>query len=252
VFLLSTGRTGTRFLAGFFAEYGMDVAAHHTTRGTRVLNILNNLALLGLLPMSAADAWLARASIPGIMAEPRRWVECNPYYFNSIPALRRAFPQARFIFVTRHPRAFCESHIRWEHERMVSRIANQLVPFWGPVGYQEQLLGLLGNYRQRVRYYAKVWARRNAVILGHLADDADAIRLRFEDIFDAPDGLARLTTLLRELDIAPSRPIDADAVRTRVNQTDRTAAMFWDAHCDALVLRHCGAVMGRLGYALDA
>ena len=209
------------------------------------------MVALHLLPRNAADGWLAYNTVRRIHREQGRWVECNPYYFNSIPGLRRHFPQARFVFVTRNPRGFCESHIRWERQRINSRIANQLVPFWGPVSYHQQLLGLFGSYRQRVHYYAKVWTRRNAVILDHLSCDASAIRLRFEDVFDSPDGPARLTALLRELDIAQSHRVDEAVLRTPVNHTDRGDGAQWDEWCDGLVAQHCGSLMGRLGYSVD-
>lgn len=251
VFLLSTGRTGTRFLAEFFSTYGADVASHHTTSGTRRLNVLSNLAVLGLAPRRFADAWLSRTSIPAIGAEPRRWVECNPFYFDSVPRLRDWFPDARFVLVTRHPKGFCQSHIRWERQRPQSRVANQLVPFWAPVGYHEQLLGLLGHYRQRVRYYAKVWSRRNATILRHLEADPDAITLRFEDVFEAPDGAQRLAELLSTLEIEPLAPVDAAVLGRRVNQTAASgSAELWDASCDALLRRHCGPLMERFGYVV--
>lgn len=251
VFLVSTGRTGTKFFASFFARYGANVAAHHITHGTRRQNILNGMVALGIAPRAAADAWLARNTVRKIIAEPRRWVECNLYFFNSLHALRAYFPKARFVLVTRHPRSFCQSHIRWERQRVQSRIANQLVPFWSPVGYHEQLLGLVGDYHQRIRYYAKVWTARNAIIFMQLEEDATAIKLRFEDVFGAPHGVERLTELLRDLDIEPRRALDADALARKVNQTECRSADEWDPACDALIQRHCGDLMRRLGYAAD-
>jgi hypothetical protein len=251
VLLLSTGRTGTRFFAELFARYGADLCAHHTAPGTRVLNVLSNMAVLGLPSRWLAERWLARTTIAPIRAEPARWVECNPFYFGSISVLRAAFPAARFVFLVRHPRQFCESHIRWERQRLPSRVANQLVPFWGPVPYHEQLLGLLGRYPQRVRYYAKVWSRRNEVILSQLDGDPQAITLRFEDIFGTLDGARRLGELFEALGIQATAPIDDAMLGRRANQTRRDAREPWNERCDAIVETHCGALMRRFGYEAE-
>lgn len=251
IFLISTGRTGTKFFGSFFARHAAGVSSHHITPGTRRQNVLNNMAACGVVPQFVPDAWLAWNTLPRIRAEPLRWVECNLYYFNSLSALRTAFPAAQFVLVVRHPRQFCESHIRWERQRLLSRIANQLVPFWGPVGYHEQLLGLLGHYPQRVRYYAKVWTRRNEVILRQLDADERAITLRFEDVFNGEPGAERLAALFSALAIETTMPIDAGVLARRANETRRDGEPAWDARCDALIGRYCAPLMRRFGYELD-
>lgn len=250
VFLVSTGRTGTRSFARLFAEHGRDVTAHHTTSLTRPLNMLNNLAYLRLLPQGLADAWLKYVKAPSIRATPGRYVECNPYYFGNIPALRRLFPGTRFVFVTRHPRAFVVSHIRWERQRIASRIANQLLPFWGPVGYHEQLLGLRGDTGQRVRYYAKVWNRRNRVIAAATDGDRRARSLRFEDVFGAADGLERLRELFAWLDIPLQRELGPGALAHRLNRSAPELLADWEDRYDMVLQRECGAAMARFGYEI--
>jgi hypothetical protein len=210
------------------------------------------MSAVGLLPQGVADAWLKRNTVPRVRQEHRRWIECNLYYFNSLTALRQHFPDARFVHVIRHPKDFCQSHIRWERQRLQSRIANQLVPFWAPVGYHEQLLGLLGQDHQRVRYYAKVWARRNTVILRQLAADPTTITIRFEDIFESPQGAERLAGLLRDLGMQATTPVNATLLSRRVNETSATrGAPRWDSRCDSFLRRYCGALMERFGYILD-
>ena len=59
VFLVSTGRTGTKFLANFFAEYGRDVSAYHCPRGSRLVHVLANCYERRWLPRSSMH-WLWR------------------------------------------------------------------------------------------------------------------------------------------------------------------------------------------------
>lgn len=252
VFLVSTGRTGTKFFAALFRRHAVGVSAHHICPGTRRQNILNGMAALGLLPQQVADAWLAKNTVARIRSESLRWIECNLYYFNSIAALRRSFPESRFVHVSRHPRGFCESHIRWERQRLQSRIANQLIPFWAPVAYHEQLLGIFGSYHQRVRYYAQVWASRNRIMLDQLEGDDSAIFLRFEDVFGSTKGNLCLEGLFHSLDIELRQPITQGVLAQRQNQTMHQAdAAPWDDVCDRLIARHCSALMQRFGYSLD-
>jgi hypothetical protein len=247
IFLLSTGRTGTRFFANLISEYGVGVSAHHITPYTRPLNVLSNLACLGLLPQAVSDGWFRLVKAPGIAATPGRYLECNNYYFASAPAIRRIFPQSRILVLTRHPRDFALSQIRWERQRLSSRIANRLVPFWGPVWYWEQLQGWLGDDRQRVRYYARVWSRRNAALLATTESDGQAMRLRFEDVFADPGGAERLRALLDWLGLGLNRPLAPDALARRLNQTQPDPSICWQKDWDLLLEQECGELMRRLG-----
>ncbi|WP_200239809.1 sulfotransferase [Thiohalocapsa halophila] len=248
VFLVSTGRTGTRFLAEVFAKYGRAVASHHTTTFTRPLNILNNLVALGVLPRALPNAWADRLLIPRISTAQDRWIECNPYYAGSVALLRRRFPGAYFVMVVRHPQAFCNSHLRWERQRLASRIANQLIPAWAPISFHEQLLGLMQNENQRIRYYAKVWSTRNEIILNGLSDHRRSRILRFEDIFDRDMGGQAITNLFDWLRLpVVSYPINI-APGDKPNRTVSASHIEWNDRRRQLIYRHCGSLMLRLGY----
>lgn len=247
VFLVSTGRTGTRFFAGFFQEITENIAAHHTSSYTRLVNIVGSMRYLGLAPTAVSRALWYHLKVSAIQGEPRRYIECNPYYWNFLDLIWESFPEARIVHLIRHPHTFIQSHIRWERQRWQSQIANQLVPFWGPVGYHEQLLGLGGNTHQRVRYYAKVWRRKNETILRTIDSDPRATTFRFEDVFAPDAGTRHLAKLVDWLGLVPIRPIGKDVLSLKRNET-AARSFHWNAQCNALIRWECGTLMERFGY----
>jgi len=247
IFLVSTGRTGTRFFSGFFQEYAEGVASHHTSDFTRLVNVVGNMRYLGLAPMPLVRLLWRALKVPVIRAEKRRYLECNPYYYNILDLVWESFPEARVVHVIRHPRTFVQSHIKWERQRWMSRIANQLVPFWGPVGYHEQLLGLGGNTQQRIRYYAKVWRHKNEAILRAIEGDPRAITYRFEDLFATDGGPVRLVELLTWLGLTLTRQVGDDALARRRNETT-SRPLAWDTACDDAIRLECAPLMEAFGY----
>lgn len=249
VFLVSTGRTATRFFSHVFASYGVGVEAYHTTRCTRLLNVLSNMRYLGLLPAVAPETLLHTYITPRIRACRKRYIECNPYYYAVIPALWKSFPDARIVFLVRHPRDFVCSHIRWEKQRLKSRIANQVIPFWAPLNYREQLLGITGDPAQRVRYYSIIWARKNQAIVDAIELDDRARMLKYEDVFLGDGAANELRALMEWLQIPLAREIAPEVVCNRLNQTNALGFQ-WRAEYDEILLRSCEPQLELLGYSL--
>lgn len=247
VFLISTGRTGTKYFSKLFQGYGENVVAFHTSKHTRLIHIANNMHYLGLAPQGLPKGLWQRFKVPVIMAAQGRYVECNPYYYYNIPHIWEAFPQAQIIFIIREPREFIRSHIRWERQRLMSRIANQLTPFWAPLPFWQQFAGISGNLYQRVNYYARIWVRKNAVIKTAIKDDPRAITVRFEDIFANPKGVEKITELFDWLQLPLTKPIEQEIVEKRENITHGNAIK-WDDRCEAIIIRECHGLMDEFGY----
>ena len=56
VLIVSTGRTGTRFLARYFGEHYPNIEAHHITPRSTIINVLSNMQLGGLITEQWLDA----------------------------------------------------------------------------------------------------------------------------------------------------------------------------------------------------
>jgi hypothetical protein len=248
VFLVSTGRTGTKFFAGLFAEHCTDVASYHTTKHTRLVNILGNMSVLGWVSRDALATIWRSLKYDFIKSHRQRYIECNPYYNALIDIIGECFPGARFVYVVRAARSCVISHMNWERQRVKSRIANRLVPFWQPMPYGEHLKGWLHNYHQRAEFYCKIWAQQNAVMWESVRRNDRAMMIKFEDVFDSDDGIELVTHMMNWLEMELRKPIRSATLRSRQNESTGSAGLKWDQECDRVLEANCAEVMGRLGY----
>jgi len=248
IFLVSTGRTGTKFFSSFFSTYAVDVASYHTTRYTRFLNILGNMYRQKLISRSIMKAFWKRIKLLEIQSHELRYIECNPYYYNIIDIITEFFPEAKFICVTRFPKTFVLSHIKWERQRWKSIIANRLVPYWQPTSYLDQLKGFKHDYYQRVEFYSKVWARKNTAILEAAVRNDNAMTLKFEEIFHHANGVDAMVGLIKWLDIKLKVPITKEMVAAKINTSKETHKDIWDDHCTKIMDSFCLSLLRDLGY----
>lgn len=249
ILLVSTGRTGTKYFSNFFADYGAEVASYHTTRYTRIINILANMYNRGYISLSLLAVIWKRLKLKFIESHQKRYIECNPYYYNLVVTINDYFPKAKFVIIVRHPKTFIKSYIQWEHQRWKSLLANRLLPFWQPVSYWEHLMGFTNNYHQRVKFYSTIWTIKNDFLIRTLAGKDNAIMLRFEDTFNPESGAQVLTDLMKWLEIPLTKPVDQSAVTTKVNVSGSWKKEdLWDDRCTEIMLHNCGELMQLLGY----
>ena len=246
IFFISTGRTGTKFFSNFFSTYAVGVDAYHTSRFTRVLNVLGNMYWHKLVSRSAMKKFWKLLKFNGIQSHRSRYLECNPYYYNMIDIVAEFFPDAKFVFIIRLPKSFIISHIKWERQRWQSIIANRLVPFWQPTSYLDQVRGLMNNYYQRVEFYSKIWARKNEAILMAVLGNDNATTLRFEQLFHPSMGVNVMANLVEWLEVAIRKPITREMIAAKINMTKGLYSDFWDNHCNKIVNRYCGSLLKQI------
>jgi hypothetical protein len=116
-------------------------------------------------------------------AAPRELVEKSPlhvYKLENLQRMRRAFPDARYLHLTRHPRGTCES-IAAQHKQWADRVTKMRSRI-GPSGDGPQML-------QPVLTPERMWLEPHLTIVDFLAQvpDAQTMRLRGEDLLTSPD-----------------------------------------------------------------
>ena len=247
IFLISTGRTGTKFFSDFFSSYGIDVASYHTSSFTRVLNVLGNMYWRKLFSRSVMKFLWKRLKFKRIKSHGSRYIECNPYYYNMIDIILDFFPGAKFIFIVRSPKAFIVSHIKWERQRLKSMVANRLVPFWQPTSYLDQVKGFTNDYYQRVEFYSKIWARKNTAIMGAVSGKDNVITLFFEQLFHPETGVKVMSGLVRWLDVPLNKPISQDMITAKKNISKGVQTESWDDNCTRIMNSYCQPLVKKLG-----
>jgi len=237
--LLSTGRTGTKYFSTFFSTYGVNVVSYHTTRFTRLLNVLGNMYYYKLLSKDLMRTIWKQLKYREIETQYFRYIESNPYYYNMIDIISDFFPRAKFVFIVREPKSFIVSHIKWERQRWRSIIANRLIPFWQPTGYLSQIRGFNNNYHQRVEFYSKIWVNKNSAILQNIVNNDNAVVLKFEEVFHPLNGIQVLEKLVKWLNISLVQPITSKMITVKINRTKSTETNWWDKHCTEIVNQYC-------------
>lgn len=246
-FLISTGRTGTKFFTLLFKTLYPDSVVYHTSEYTRILNIAGNMWNRGLLPKKTVHRLWKTLKYKNISSTKRMYFENNPYYYCFIDTIDQLLPDVKFIIIVRNPRSFINSHLNWERHRLRSKVANCCIPFWQPISYKEQLKGIQKNNLQRVKFYSKLWQRKNSVILNLIKEKHNVKVIKFENVFNAKNGLATIQSMLEWLELPYLHPLNTEMINSKVNMS-RTGSFIWNDNCEMLMKNYCGSLMERLNY----
>jgi hypothetical protein len=202
LFMLSTGRTGTKKLGEVFSRLpGKRVIAEHQIDVSRKINILSNLHLRGVPVRS-----LLFDTVHAFIQAPR---ECD-LYINTDPLIslgltRRIAEQYNMylIHVVRHPLLFAQSFVNLQFSRFKSFMAHNFVPFWQPtVRPFEHLIHFYNPYYLLDKYIG-VWLLKNKFFHQIYGENEKYIPICFEKLFNPNQSRGVLNELLDRMDLLP-------------------------------------------------
>lgn len=131
IFILSTGRTGTRFFEDYINNTSDRAICRHEPRPSRRFKFLSNLYL---------DKKIKGRRITRIYLFSRRrlfretgdrsYIESSNFMFGCIPALNKHFDQIRIIHIVRNPVTYVKSHLNYGFWRGHKRFFAKYVPYW--------------------------------------------------------------------------------------------------------------------------
>ena len=257
VLVVSTGRTGTRFIASLLDQFCPGVEAHHTTPWSTLINVLGNMHLARLLSEAALlRVWQSLKGQDFAVSEHSLFVDSNNHLYVFAAYAHQIYPHAKIVHVIRDPRTYVRSHLNWAGERPKSFVANYLLPFWQPNGY------LLGEFTfaqwlrlDRFERFCWIWDFKNRFLAQLGNAPLPYLLMRFEDLIDESARQQTLETLSEFIgaplaDIA--RPDDLPSVPR--NNTSSRAFPHWrhwtEQRCKQLH-QICGEQMRIYGYGLE-
>ena len=191
VFILSTGRTGTKTLAEGLA--GDDILSPHQPPFSRLLTIASNYYLHGWLSKTFLERLVSRFREPQILqANCRYYIQV--FSLDYIPAklISQKYPNVYIIHIVRDPRTFVPSYLNWMHTRFKSFVANKLIPGWHPSGLftgdVPWQIWIKMNEFERVCWQ---WNYKNRLLQQLFENNEQYIQVRFEDLLlsSSPDIL---------------------------------------------------------------
>lgn len=198
-FIVSTGRTGTKFLAHFFNGFG-HIESHHEPEPNFL--VLGNRFATGKISFDAAARELARGRkhLANSMRRSAKsvYIESNNMLYSLVPVLGSVFENFKIVHVVRDGRDVVRSgmHRPWytdsDHLPRIKATDFDGDPF--------------SNEWERMDRFEKVcwwWQKRDRIISDALENHDNSITVRFEEIFDSENGNPGMRKIIDflELDI---------------------------------------------------
>ncbi len=250
VLIVSSGRTGTRFLACYFDANFADVVARHEPAPRVSLRLASNAYAAGAFSRTALLAMLRRRKRRRIdRSGARVYVESNPLLWGAIDLFDEAFEEPTVVHVIRDPREQVRSSLNHGTSRGSKGIANRWLPHWHP-GVMSVAVG--DSAFDWLAGAAALWAVVNQRLHDEGARCRNYHRVRYEDLFDAShSGLRDLCDRIglaypgAATQVDPSRPIN------RATRAAFPAWPSWRPQQCATLEQLCGPLMRSYGYGME-
>jgi hypothetical protein len=249
VFILSTGRTGTKFLADVTNQLpGID--ARHEPKPTLVLQAWTSAFLEG----KVSDDYM-RSVLYGKRHKLLKdvdvdiYIESNHFIDGFVTHLNDVFENPTIIHIVRDPRDFITSMINRGNDSGLKLLINKYVPYWAyaPAGVKRHKMTAL----QRE---AEHWQAMNRVLSEYGKSHDNYHFYKFEDVFSA-DKPKLLKDLYKKMGLSDKQIAQLDMDRAEKNKS-RIAAMpawqEWSAADRKQVQAICGDLMATYGYGTEA
>lgn len=207
VFILSTGRTGTVYLADLLNQLD-GILALHEPKPSRVLNAWST----AVLENKASGEYLAAA-----LADKRHktlqntkvklYVESNNFIAGFADVLGQVFDNPTVIHIVRDARDFVTSQTNRGDDTGLRRLINRYVPYWAYVPKGEKRLSLDALSRAAHR-----WTAVNTYLDEFGRRSKNYHFFKFEDVFNKSDK-SELLRLLKAMGLSPKQisKLDFDA-----------------------------------------
>jgi sulfotransferase family protein len=228
--IVSTGRTGTKFLAHFLNQDCPELLAMHEPFGknTRKLSgcfIKNKVSLANAQKQLIRD----RYEIQHVLFEENKnvFVESDGNLSLLIEPVKNVFPNHKILHIIRNPidvvRSFC-SRTRIVNEQKIQTYAYD--EYWPVLPKDIKDLEIAKQWPDLslIEKGAWIWKFRNQYVLDQINGNPNAITVKFEDIFDSKksyQGLRKIIDFIKckvSIDLSDEQ-LDA-LLQKKVNATD--------------------------------
>lgn len=252
--ILSTGRTGTKFLAKTLQMLIPQAAVYHEGgEKSRLINILSHAQLANIVPDSLPKLSWRTAILPALeqaQQEKSFYIDANNHLYIFGILNRNLYPSLKIIHIVRDPRDYIRSHISWSRSRVKSFIANYLTPFWQPSGWLMEDMSMADWFSlNRLEKYAWIWTFKNGYIQQLESSETPYLRVRFEDLFYSEDPGSVLSSMLAFIDVEVSKDLNKYFAST-INASRGNIQSWpgWSADTCRKIQSICGELMDMYGY----
>ena len=252
VFLISTGRTGTTFLADALRRLGAN-AAHEP--GPRWLRLLSNAYVGGAVSRDRAIQLLNRVRSPDRTFD----VEASCLIYGLTGPILAAKADARVVHLIRDPRSYVRSAMNWGVHRPGGRPLN-IVPYrrLAPPHIEGRTPVTMMRWA-RTDQFARVcwtWHAMNRIMRDHGLGEARFTTVRMEDLFDPGVEYAGFVKILELAGLHVPTPPELEPILSeRINAAPKQSFPAWEHWTEAqlqLLLAQCADLAEEYGYPVRA
>jgi hypothetical protein len=254
VFILSTGRAGSKFLPALL-NLSPNIAAYHEPRPT--LEYFSNYAYHHQQEDEILTQMIDAARMESILEDyikDKIYVESNQCLTFFAPVLARLFKKSRFVHIVRHPGDFVRSAVRkgwhkndsiWESGRLKMADEQQQ---WTQMDQIERLAWLWNSTNQFIEDFKETIAKERVAFfkLEDLSADVGSVKelLCFTGGKEVPGDIIEKmqNTKVNELYIGPDEPANMKKI------ADFPSFEEWSYDLKERLKRHTRSLAGGYGY----
>ena len=212
-YLLSTGRTSTKFIASHLVDIKGKKNNFHQRDFSRIVNIKSNISLFynNYRPQFLNYyCSLFEDYLPQSTCDPLQSIALYQYILDNNNS------NIKIIHIIRDPRDFITSLTNWKNRKISGIIAHHFLPFWHPIPNISIKTAIIDQLNcNKIDQFAKVWTYKNE-LFGTLENKCKNYRLfKFEDITSSKNVLLELLNYLEVSNIPANRLINNKLVSNK-------------------------------------
>lgn len=253
IVILSTGRSGTNFLANILKVLDSKYRVKHQQWGSRIINIIGTASICCPKYFKVFNPFILRLCFKkkeeDIIVDPLM----SLFIYNTI--LLDKDQSAKVVHLIRDPRDFVTSFINWKSGSFKKTILHHIVPFWQPNPW---LCGDVSLYdwlkMSKFEHYCWIWKFKNELFKTSNNPNNSYILVKMESLTESPDSNINISSLLNFIDKSGThhnfRGFDNSKINNSINQNFPP----WNKWTkeQAIILDHwCGDLMKELGYGME-
>lgn len=258
-FIISSGRTGTEFLAKFFDQNFKNIKASHEPRlSIRDVGIGYHLKEIKL-GMAYRYFLAYRNSLFHQLGKNkcRSYIESNPFLYSLIPMIKKYFYRSKILIVIRDGRSYMRSAYS-----KAPQAAFPDILFYSDNDQKERLKACdipgdkyseSWNEMTRFEKVCWYWVTINKKILEDVKG-TDYLLVKYEDIFNDKDDYSTIRKIVKYFELTDFQ-VDSDISKVMKNKINENPKYLlpknydeWDNEYKSAFEKICGPLMQELGY----
>ncbi|MFW6046514.1 MAG: hypothetical protein ACOCP4_01840 [Candidatus Woesearchaeota archaeon] len=200
VLILSTGRTGTKFMASYFNNYIKNFyAAHEPFPKIDLLASRYFTSKISTDSVKKKIEWRRQFIQRELYkTQQENYLESNPAFWSLIPIMREILPNIKIIHIIRDGRTWLRSAYSRKIDSKGKYKKNRHGIIWRFTADEIPTDEYYGKWSEMdiIEKLAWIWKTKNETILNDIEDDPKAITIKFEEVFSKENNYKGITDII--------------------------------------------------------